>query len=366
MAATVILISGNPKLRDEIAALLPIHWTLAAFPTLHEARNDPGRFAQSPQEDLSLWIDLTGPQNAAGRLDSLPGHPGRIVAIIDDPARRDSVLRAGADDYLLLPLLSSEIEIRLGRARREGEMFRKLLGQLARRDRQASIGRLTSHICHEINNAMQATRGALALALEEPDLPGELAAYLKLCQSESQRVVDLVGGLREAYFAEDKAGETVALDGLLREVIDVISEEMGSNDTRLTEDAAPDLPSLFGVRLHFYLAFLSLLLNLSEAFRDSGGCAMRLGLRAAAPAGKPGVCAEIAIRPDGEARGILEPGGETLLGLEPAADILRNYGGRIEIRRAECGLVVRVHLPALRPADLGEETVGDCAHSDRG
>ena len=366
MAATVVLLSGNAELREDIAAHLPTPWTLKAFPTLDAARTDPGLFTQSPGDDLAVWIDATGRQDSAGRLDSLPFPAGRIVAVIDDPARRDSVLRRGADDYLLLPLLPSEIEIRLRRVRRDGETVRRLLGQLARRDRQASVGRLTSHICHEINNAMQATRGALALALEEPDIPGELAAYLALCQDETQRVVNLVSSLRQVYFAENKASEPVDPGELLREVIDVTAEEMENNDTRLTEDFAAGLPAWFGVRDHLYLAFLSLALNLSEAFRDSGGCDLRLGLQPADLSGRPAVCVEIAIRPDGDAGGIPEPGGEDLLGLEPAADIVRSYDGRVDIRRDAGGLVIRACLPAFPAADVGEETVGNRAHSDRG
>ena len=93
-------------------------------------------------------------------------------------------------------------------------MIRRLLMQLSQRDRQASIGRLTSHICHEINNAMQATRGALVLALEKSEASSELASYLSLCKDETQRVVNLVGRMRQIYHPETLEPGPISVDSL--------------------------------------------------------------------------------------------------------------------------------------------------------
>lgn len=171
------------------------------------------------------------------------------------------------------------IEEITGRARDEREMIRRLLMQLSQRDRQASIGRLTSHICHEINNAMQATRGALVLALEESEASSELASYLSLCKDETQRVVNLVGRMRQIYHPETLEPGPISVDSLFREVAKAASEQLDHNNTRWVEDFATDLQPARGIRDHLYLAFLSMLLNLSETIGSAGGGEMRVSLR---------------------------------------------------------------------------------------
>jgi len=275
-----------------------------------------------------------------------------VVAIIDDIGQRDAALQSGADDYLLRPLLASEIQIRLERARHGGEVIRRLLTQLSQRDRQASIGRLTSHICHEINNAMQATRGALVLALEEPEVPPELASYLTLCKDETQRVVDLVGRMRQIYRPETLEPELISVDSLLREVVKAASEELDHNNTRLVEDFAADLRPVSGIRDHLYLAFLSMVLNLSETIGAAGGGEMRASIRVVEGALRMAICADAALlQIEGFSSMILPAGSspiaEALLGLSPAAEIIRAHRGGVEIQCDERELCIRASLPVL-------------------
>jgi signal transduction histidine kinase len=364
MAAILVLFSGNNKLGEQISSLLPIHWILKRVETAAAIGGDPA-LLPPPGDSLAFWIDTATQKDWPGLLEKLPAHDGSVVAIINDARARDSVLRSGADDYLLRPLLASEIQIRLERSRRDGETIRKLRRRLSERDRQASIGRLTSHICHEINNAMQATRGALALALEEPGLPMELASYLDLCRNETRRVVDLVSRIRRIYHAGNKIPESISIEELLREILSVTAEELENNNTRLVEDLAPGLPPVYGIRDHLYLAFLSLMFNLSEAFRGAGGGEMHVALRMAEGSLPQVLCAEIALHPSGEAPASILPAAEESLGLSPAAEIIRRYDGSVDIRRNGRGPVVRVSLPARQPFRLGEVAIGNDADPDR-
>jgi|GEM_PF-3314787 len=350
--ATVVLVSNRTELQNEISALLPENWTLSNYTSLADAQIHLDYFSLASHEDYVVLIDITDQPDWAGRLAGLDGWRGRVVAIIDGFDQRDSVLQSGADDYLLRPLLASEIKIRLERARHAGEMIRQLLLQLSQRDRQASVGRLTSHICHEINNAMQATRGALALALEEPEVPPELVSYISLCQTETQRVVSLVGRMRQLYHPDHRAPEPISVDSLFREVVKAALEELDRNNVRLVEDFAVDLPPVSGNRDQLYLAFLSMVLNLSDAVGAAWEREMHVSLRLVDGSLQVRIWTGLALPGvDDSSGGVLLEGSitltEALLGLSPAAEIIRSHRGRVEIQRDERELSIRVTLPVL-------------------
>lgn len=268
--ATVVFVSNREALQKEISVLLPKNWTLSGYTSVADAQRHPDFSSQALGDDYIFFIDVTDQPDWVGWLSGLHSRQAKVVAIIDDIGQRDTAMQSGADDYLLRPLLASEIQARLECGRHDGEMIRRLLMQLSQRDRQASIGRLTSHICHEINNAMQSTRGALALALEEPEVPPELASYLTLCKDETKRVVDLVDRMRQIYHPETLEPEPISVDSLLREVVKAASEELDHNNTRLVEDFAVDLRPVSCVRDQLYLAFLSMVLIFPRPSEQAG------------------------------------------------------------------------------------------------
>jgi len=359
---TIGLISKREVLGNEIAALLPVDWDLQALTCPEEL--EEFLIATSPDggTDRIVLIDFPGLTDWAGPFSEICRQvnqkQGIVVAIIDDAGQREIVLRSGSDDYLLRPLAPSEIEIRLRRGWQDREMIRRLFARLSSRDHQASVGRLTSHVCHEINNAMQATRAALALASEEPDIPLEMTAYFALCQNETQRVVNLVARIRQIYHLNHGTPEPISIEEVLREVIDSASEELSNNHVRLIEDIAQDLQPVSGMRDHLYLAFLSMLLNLAEAIGAVGAGELRLSLRMALDfvllkigtdairlpsedfSGK--VCSTAAAATD-----------EVMLGLSTAADLIRSHWGRMEIQHDGHELNILVFLPTLQGCSRG-------------
>jgi signal transduction histidine kinase len=371
MSATVVLISGKKSLRDEISSLLPPNWTLMSFSSIGEVRNNLDFFVQTPENDFTFWIDTADQTDWPSQLPDLPHQRGRIVAILEDAGQRDTALHSGADDYLLRPLLASDMRIRLERSRHDSETIRGLLRHLYRKDRQASIGQLTSHVCHEINNAMQATRGALALALEEPDLPVELTSYLVMCQDETQRVVDFVSNIRRVYFAENKTPEPLAAEQLIRQVIAATLEELENTDVRVQEDFPADLPLVYGIRDHLYLAFLSIVLNLSEVLQSTGGGEMRVSLRTVADFLQLSFSAgPTRPFPQGSSKTELvtgeNPALDVLLCFTPAAEIIRAGDGKVDMHWKERELTILVCLPVPQQGRLGEVPIGQSANSDCG
>lgn len=360
---TILLVSGRDTLRQELSEVLPRNWSLSSYPTVKDLQNHPGLTSPSTENDFTVLIDVNDQPHWAGQLADLSPLPGRVVAVIEDVSQREIVLRSGADDYLFHPFHAAEIERRLHPRRDDRAVIRMLRAQLSRRDRQATVGRLTSHICHEISNSMQATRGALALALEEPDLPPGVASYITLCQQETQRVVGLVGRMRQVYRPDLREWEPLAVESLIREAITAASEEMNNSNIRLVEEFASHLQPVSGQRDQIYLAFLSLLLNLSEAVRAAGTGELRVSLQMAAAYVELAIRGDIALLEDESASGVFPPAGsvtsaENFLGLSTAAEIIRRHSGSLEVQSDGREVSILIKLPAVKQAPQGDSRLG--------
>ncbi len=134
----------------------------------------------------------------------------------------------------------------------------------------ATIGRLTASFAHEINNPMQAIRGALSLALEELNDPESLTEYLQLCLSESERVVQLVNHMRQIYRPSNNAPEMVALNKLLEDAVFIARKELSRQRVILQVDLSP-LPPLKAIANQLQLVFLNAILNLATVISSAGG-----------------------------------------------------------------------------------------------
>jgi two-component system NtrC family sensor kinase len=150
----------------------------------------------------------------------------------------------------------------------ENENLRK---QFLRNERLVTVGRLTSSVVHEINNPMQAVQGALTLALEELNDHHALEAYIRLSQQESGRVVKLINLIRQIYRPQSDQPETVDFNTLLENVLTIAGDVMNQQDVSLQLSLEPALPPLVGIANQLQLAFLSLILNLSDLIGAKNG-----------------------------------------------------------------------------------------------
>jgi transcriptional regulator with GAF, ATPase, and Fis domain len=113
---TIFLIARNDTLEKELRDLLPSSLKLFRTMCVEEAaeRMKPGKDAGNP---LLVLLDSNGQEDVSvlcQKLRQLEWHQQpRLIAIVDDPSRRQEVLEGGADDYLLAPLSQSEIHSRV-------------------------------------------------------------------------------------------------------------------------------------------------------------------------------------------------------------------------------------------------------------
>lgn len=274
----ILLISPETALLESLQVALPTGVSIAQVATLVEAQP---YLTDSTDNSPPLTLILLHAENVSTVIpdcqrlrqntfaSNIP-----LIALLARPQARQMALAAGADDYLLLPLLAAEVNARLGIYLRSCSMMEereRFHQQILQTQRLSTVGRLTATLSHEINNPMQAIKGALMLALEELDSPEELATYLHLCLEETKRVVKLLSRMRQIYRPQADVKEVFDLNKLLREAITLACKELRWQKIRLQTDLDPNLPRLRAVANQLQLVFLSLLLNLSDVIGAAGG-----------------------------------------------------------------------------------------------
>ena len=184
-------------------------------------------------------------------------------------------------DLTLLPMAAEMIAIAIGNARLHNQTLslmverERLHQQAIQQERLAVIGRLTASLSHEINNPMQAIRGALKLATEEMDDPQALQDYIQLSLDQSARVVQLIERLRSVYRPQTDKPEEIQLNNLLRNILLVTRKEMSRNRVEVQSELAADLPPIQTIAGQLQLVMLNLMLNLSDTIGSEGGGVMR-------------------------------------------------------------------------------------------
>jgi DNA-binding response OmpR family regulator len=129
-----------------------------------------------------------------------------MVTAMDDPRSKIAGLDGGADDYMVKPVISRELTVRL----------RKLLGERrarvteVREERRAAIDQMATAVGHEINNPLAAALGRIDLLLLSPTLPADVRGELLACQEYLRRIGEIVARLDDvpdktvAYVGPDK------------------------------------------------------------------------------------------------------------------------------------------------------------------
>jgi hypothetical protein len=126
------------------------------------------------------------------------------------------------------------------------------------------IGRLTASIVHEINNPMQAIRGAVALTLEEADQPQAVRDYMGVCLEESDRVIHLVNLIRGIYRPQTERQDPVSLENFLKDILMLVREEAAGHGLSVETQISQPEQWISGNIQHYQMAVISSLLHLFD------------------------------------------------------------------------------------------------------
>ncbi len=223
-----------------------------------------------------------------------------------------------------------------------------LLQQKAFRDEQSIVlGRLTAHLCHSINNSLQAVGGALTLALEEPDVPQAVVEYLRLCQVEVQRETRVIDQIRQVYRPQGEVRET-DLKNLVEDVIAMTSEEADRLGVEIHQNVEAHLPKVRVAGAPLRLALLSIVLRMIDVAAETGKGRLDLQGRKSGES----IVVEMSIEGGSVAMGAsassaqaksMPPGNE--VEVPPIAELVRTQGGTIDRLAAGKNVGIRVTLP---------------------
>lgn len=228
----------------------------------------------------------------------------------------------------------------------------KLHRQAIQVERLATVGRLTASLSHEINNPMQAIRGALSLALEELDDPEELELYINLCLNESERVVQLINRMRQIYRPQSDTPETIDVNTLIQEAIAIANKELNRQRVSLQVNLAPDLPTITGIANQLHLVFLNVILNLAYAIGEVGRGDLELRSYALPKAIQVDFLTTTSIVTDTDwvklfKKNALQSSTEIGLGFSFSNDIIVAHGGEIKFQRQEEATIFSIKLPLV-------------------
>ncbi len=208
--------------------------------------------------------------------------------------------------------------------------------QLVQAEKHAVIGRMVGSITHEINNPLQTIKNCLYLLQQDVTPESPLQEPLEMATSETLRLTNLVGHLRELYRPK------VGINKQSNEILDIL-EEVHSlliphlNSARVQWQPLTGLQRIYMdcVRDQILEVFLNISMNAIEAMQGNGGTLFVDMVRSEDQVGViikdtgPGIPEEIA-------QHIFEPFMTTKasglgLGLSISYGIVQRHGGQITL-----------------------------------
>jgi GAF domain-containing protein len=315
------------------------------------AAQSPGTGKQQPTPEDMAWLQ-TYLHITARNLIAIPiiyqnlaiGVIVLINKIGGDFTKEDEMLLSTASQIAAISIGNANMYTRLLSLIEEREQLHRYAVQTAR---LAVVGRLTASLAHEINNPMQAIQGALSLALEERHDPEALREYIDLSQEQADRVVQIVGRLRQIYRTGEDALAAVDVNKILQEAIIVSHKELQRHKVHTKMALAAHLPPVWGSASQLRLAFLNLTLIICDANEKQSG--EDLLLRSGADADQVWVEWETAVSPAAisSIRHALarDTPKETSFGLMLCLDIIVTHGGELRLLQDAEQLTLRVELP---------------------
>jgi two-component system, LuxR family, sensor kinase FixL len=140
--------------------------------------------------------------------------------------------------------------------------------------RLAMVGEIATGIAHEVNQPLAAISNYAwasqrLLAAADPDI-AEVRAALEEIGTQAVRAGDIVRRLRRLARGPEMHRESISLNSLVSELVELARSDASRRDVRYELDLAPDLPEVTIDSSQIQQALLNLLWNALHALTDSG------------------------------------------------------------------------------------------------
>jgi len=245
---------------------------------------------------------------------------------------------------------------------------KRLLDELLRRERLASVGQLLGGIAHELNNPLSAVLAFSELLLEAPPDEPLDRDNLETMRTEARRAAAVLTNLLSLTRERPASREEVQLADVVSATIAVRRYALGVSGVVLHEDIPLDLPTTYGDAGRLRQAVLHLVTRAEHALRECIG-AKRLAVRLSRVANAlvlevqdsgPGIASadlERLFTPELVARDGVDL---TRLGLAAAHAIVREHGGRIHVDSEPGeGTTFVVEIPIVAAPEVTEAPIAD-------
>lgn len=285
--ATVLVVDDEEDMRRYLVELLATDYRVL------QARDGASglALARSHKPDLML-LDLMLPE-----IDGLEvcrmlkaAEETRSIRIVLLTARADetsklTALKNGADDFLTKPFSSIEVQTRLANllrgallerdlAQRNGELRQALQelqetqGRLIQSEKINALGRLSAGLLHEINNPLNYTLTALALARQDPAVAADpdLTEILNDVEEGMQRIRAIASELRAFAYPAKSQQQPFALADAVTAALQLTTHEL--RDIQVTYDVSPEL-IVHGSQTHVSQVLVNLIANATRAIRQA-------------------------------------------------------------------------------------------------
>jgi PAS domain S-box-containing protein len=153
--------------------------------------------------------------------------------------------------------------------KRAAEALREVEMELAHANRVATMGQLSASIAHEVNQPIAAAitnaHAALRwLGARPPDLE-EVRQGLGRIVQNGNRAGDVIGRIRALIKKAPPRKDALAINEVIREVIELTRGEAVKNAVAVQTELADDLPHIEGDRVELQQVILNLVINAVEA-----------------------------------------------------------------------------------------------------
>lgn len=250
---------------------------------------------------------------------------------------------------------------------------KRMLDELLRRERLASVGQWLGGVAHELNNPLSAILAFSELLLEEAAGEARDRDTLRTLHGEAHRAAGIIGNLM--HLTRDRPAERRELQ--LAEAVDqamaIRRYALGAAGIELEEDIRRDLPTTVGDAGRLQQAVLHLVSRAEHALRGWAG-AKRLSVRLSRVANAlvlevqdsgPGIASAELDRlftPRVAGRDGVDLAG---VGLAVAAGIVREHGGRIHVDSTPgAGATFVVEIPIVAAVLEASPAQSDAAVPD--
>src|SRR5580693_6173726 len=151
----------------------------------------------------------------------------------------------------------------------ERERLRQQLGHLAHLNRVSTMGELTASLAHEINQPIGAavTNAQACLRFldrDQPDVAEAREAASEMAR-DAIRAADIIDRVRSLYRKGSARLETVDINDVIREMIDMLRDEANRHSVTMRTDLAEGLPRVLADPVQLQQVLMNLALNGIEA-----------------------------------------------------------------------------------------------------